>query len=84
MRYALGRRARNRPLTGWHSPELKEILRTMPSVVAAYVLVIFMKKSLTIGASRSLGGLPALALAGALCLLMLGPALADFESAVAD
>jgi hypothetical protein len=31
---------------------------------------------------RSLGGLPVLILAGALCLAMAGPALADFESAV--
>jgi hypothetical protein len=37
----------------------------------------------TKGLGRSLGGLPVLILAGALCLAMAGPALADFESAVA-
>ncbi len=35
------------------------------------------------GLGRSLGRLPALVLAGALCLAMASPALADFESAVA-
>ncbi len=38
----------------------------------------------TKGLGRSLGRLPVLILAGALCLAMVGPALADFESAVAD
>ncbi len=47
------------------------------------VLVSSMKKLRIINLGRSLGSLPALALAGALCLSMTGPALADFESAMA-
>ena len=42
-----------------------------------------MKKLRIINLGRSLGSLPALALAGAVCLSMTGPAPADRESAVA-
>ncbi len=41
-----------------------------------------MKKLRTKSLGQSLGSLPALVLVGALCFSMVGPALADFESAV--
>ena len=41
-----------------------------------------MNKLRTLSLGRSLGSLPVLILAAALCLAMAGPALADFESAV--
>jgi hypothetical protein len=46
------------------------------------VLANSMKKPRTQSLGQSLGSLPALVLVGALCFSMVGPALADFESAV--
>ncbi len=70
-------------LMGWQSPDLTE----MPSKVCtgigtASILANSLKTLRTKWFGRAPGSLPALALAGALCLSMAGPALADFESAV--
>jgi hypothetical protein len=70
-------------LMSWRSPDMKETPDKMHLVTGAVnVLANSMKKLPTVGLDRSLGSLPVLILAGALCLAMAGPALADFESAV--
>lgn len=69
---------------GWRSLDLNETRdKIEPARGAVNVLANSVKKLSTIGLGGSLGGLPALALAGALCLFFTVPALADFESAVA-
>lgn len=72
-------------LTGWRLPDGNEPPdRMVPVCCAENVRESSARKRQTMDFGRTLGGLPALALAGALCLFLTAPALADFEAAVAD
>ena len=76
-------RLRNVAFMAWLSPNLKELLHTINSAKGlGNVLVNSMKKLRTKSLGQSLGRLSTLVLVGALCFSMVGPALADFESAV--
>ena len=71
-------------LMGRLSREMTDPLEGISSVSSTVsVLAKSAKKLPTMDLRRALGGLPALVLAGALCLFLATPALADFESAVA-
>jgi hypothetical protein len=71
-------------LMGWRSPDVKEESSTMSAMPGSvHTLADPATNFRAIGRSRPLGGLLALVLAAALSLSPAGPALADFESAVA-
>jgi len=72
-------------LKEWHLPDLNELLQTMRSATGLRnVLINSMKKLRTVSLIQSFVSLPALVLAGALCLAMTSSALAELESALAD